>query len=80
MIYLHIFVLDVLAGGNTVRDVEVHELWRKLSRSRQAVDHLHRVKTHVHIYKCREVVIRLRVPSGHETKEALNRNHWVVLH
>lgn len=36
--YLHVFVFDLLAGGDTVGDVEMDELWRQVHSGGQPGD------------------------------------------
>lgn len=38
--YLHVFIFDLLAGGDTIRDVEMDELWRQVHCSGQPEDTL----------------------------------------
>lgn len=38
LLYLHVFVFDLLAGGDAVGDVEVDELWRQVYSRGQPAD------------------------------------------
>lgn len=40
---LHVPILDVLAGGYAVRNIEVNELSRQINSGRQPIHHLHGV-------------------------------------
>lgn len=53
---LHVPILDILARGDAVGDVQVHKLRRQVDGRRQPVDHFHRVQADVHVHEYREVV------------------------
>lgn len=38
VLYLHVFVFDLLAGGDAVGDVQVDELWRQVYSCGQPAD------------------------------------------
>ena len=47
---LHVLVFDILATLDTVRDVEVNELGRKINCSCQSIHHLHAMQGHIHVH------------------------------